>query len=290
MTSFPVLAQQLPEILQLLSKLQAEIPEQQPIHPGDLLWWILQTEPFPIETALQAFRFAGGELAGFAFADPADWAVLQLHPAFEPILEAVVLMEAHAKKHASSGALNFRVGSGDFRLIEVLKSRGYVQQEDQSTLLDCTHATKPPVLPARHQLVSMAEFQDVPVRVKLHQQVWNSQRLQVGAYQKLQQNPRYSPELDLLILDPDGKPAAYALTWLDQRSASGVFEPVGVHPDHRKKGLGLAVVRAGLQKLRDSGATKVLVSTRSSNEAALALYRAAGFKTAGFYLNFALQL
>lgn len=56
---------------------------------------------------------------------------------------------------------------------------------------------------------------------------------------------------------------------------SVVFEPVGTHPDHQKRGLGKAVMAEGLRRAARLGAT--LATVGSYSPAAHALYSAMGF-------------
>ncbi|MGI8859588.1 MAG: GNAT family N-acetyltransferase, partial [Rubrobacteraceae bacterium] len=55
-------------------------------------------------------------------------------------------------------------------------------------------------------------------------------------------------------------------------SRTGLFEPVGTHPVHRRKGFGLAVMMEGLRRLRALGAEDALVTRVGGNEAAARLY------------------
>ena len=54
---------------------------------------------------------------------------------------------------------------------------------------------------------------------------------------------------------------------------------VETHPDHRRRGLGLAVVAALLDWGAERGATTAYLQVTSDNAAALALYERLGFTT-----------
>ena len=76
----------------------------------------------------------------------------------------------------------------------------------------------------------------------------------------------------------DGQDAAAAITvWSAGPGRPGVVEPMGVHHDHRGRGLGRAITLAGAAALRDLGSSSAVVCTPSSNAGAVATYRAAGF-------------
>jgi ribosomal protein S18 acetylase RimI-like enzyme len=56
---------------------------------------------------------------------------------------------------------------------------------------------------------------------------------------------------------------------------------MGVHPDHRRKGLGRRLIRTALQAARESGLEQVELSVRTDNAAAITLYGQEGFRNCG---------
>lgn len=71
--------------------------------------------------------------------------------------------------------------------------------------------------------------------------------------------------------------AAVIAVWSAGPGRPGLIEPMGVHADHRRRGLGRAVTLAGLAALRALGASSALVATPASNVGGVATYVAAGF-------------
>lgn len=83
-----------------------------------------------------------------------------------------------------------------------------------------------------------------------------------------------------LLVDPsDGVPGGFALG----RVAAGECEilTVGVSPRYRRRGWGAVLVRALVEEARRRGAGTVVLEAAEDNRAALALYRAAGFRPVG---------
>ena len=74
-----------------------------------------------------------------------------------------------------------------------------------------------------------------------------------------------------------GEGSAVVGVWSAGPGRPGLIEPMGVHADHRGRGLGRAVTLAGLAALRELGASSALVATPSSNAGAVATYVSAGF-------------
>jgi ribosomal protein S18 acetylase RimI-like enzyme len=96
-------------------------------------------------------------------------------------------------------------------------------------------------------------------------------------YEILVGQDHYDWSNDLIVEAPDGSFAAFAMCWADPVGSVGEFEPVGVHPDHQRRGLGRAVMRQGLRRLRELGLRDAIVFSLRSNAASEALYRSAGF-------------
>lgn len=61
----------------------------------------------------------------------------------------------------------------------------------------------------------------------------------------------------------------------------GQITNVAVHPDHRREGLGTAIVRALLDHAKGERLGSVSLEVRASNAAAIALYRRMGFEEVG---------
>ena len=101
------------------------------------------------------------------------------------------------------------------------------------------------------------------------------------------QNPKYSAERDLICLAPDGTIAAYCFCWVDLEENAltgrneGLIETLGTARPYRRKGLGKAMLLAGLQRLRSEGLDIAVLDVDADNPTgALGMYESAGFKKA----------
>lgn len=98
---------------------------------------------------------------------------------------------------------------------------------------------------------------------------------------------RGGPESILFITEDGvtehGKPAAYNWTMFlaDGESSSGVVAMTGVHPDYRGRGIGRAVVTAGIAYLVERGASVVELEVDAENTPARELYLKLGFRKVG---------
>ena len=82
----------------------------------------------------------------------------------------------------------------------------------------------------------------------------------------------------MVIVAPDGRIAAFCICWLHPNGQTGCIEPLGVHPDFQRMGLGTAVLRVALRQLHTNGATNVTLFTGAGNGAALHLYENEAFR------------
>ena len=53
---------------------------------------------------------------------------------------------------------------------------------------------------------------------------------------------------------------------------------IATDPSHQQKGIGRALIAAGVRAMQDSGARELFLEVRASNQPALAFYASAGFK------------
>jgi ribosomal protein S18 acetylase RimI-like enzyme len=130
---------------------------------------------------------------------------------------------------------------------------------------------------ARFRRMTGADAQE---RAELHRDawsVWGTSKFSDALYGRLRSAPLYDTDLDVVV-EYRGQLASYCVCWLDTANAAGYFEPVGTRPSMTGRGLGRAVIREGMRRLREKGMRRAFVGTAAVNEAAAALYTSAGFE------------
>jgi len=135
-----------------------------------------------------------------------------------------------------------------------------------------------PRLPDGYRLRAVRGEEDLLARVDVHRVVWAPSRVVPESYARLTREWPYRADLDHVVEAPDGTFAAFCLSWLDPDNAVGLFEPVGTHPHHRRRGLGTAVCLGALAGLRESGARTAVVASLDPGDAT-GLYETVGFRT-----------
>ena len=138
-----------------------------------------------------------------------------------------------------------------------------------------------PAVPGGFELRSSRGFAELGARVEVHRAAFHPSRLTRPKYARVTATWPYREELDLVIEAPSGRLAAFCLAWLDEENAVGELEPVGTHPDFRRRGLARAVCLGALRALRERGAATAVVYAAGGDRGASPLYLALGFERLG---------
>ena len=91
-------------------------------------------------------------------------------------------------------------------------------------------------------------------------------------YENVQKEPDYREDLDLYVKGSDGEYVSCCIVWYDESSRLGIFEPVCIHADFRRKGFGRAVLLEGIRRIAALGGEKVRVGSGQH------FYKAIGFQ------------
>jgi len=135
-------------------------------------------------------------------------------------------------------------------------------------------------LPAGYSIRHVRGEEDLHQRITVHREAFAPYTsVTPDKYRAIMNAPTYQPELDLVVVAPDGSFASFCIVWYDERNQFGVFEPVGCHPQHRRRGLTKALICEGLRRLKRLGATLASVGSEDHNVASNALYESLGFRT-----------
>ncbi len=92
------------------------------------------------------------------------------------------------------------------------------------------------------------------------------------------------PVVVLLVAEEDGRVIGFVYAgledtdWMALRGPAGALYDLVVDPDHRRGGVGHALLDAALAALARLGAPRVVLSTAERNEAAQRLFLGAGFR------------
>jgi L-amino acid N-acyltransferase YncA len=144
-----------------------------------------------------------------------------------------------------------------------------------------------PPPPAGYGLRAVAGPAEAGGRAALHRSAFPHSSISAEVYRQMMASSRYRAGFDIVVVAPDGTLASAALAWLDATNATGEFEPVATHPDHRRRGLVAAAIVEGMHRLRSAGARAAIVYAEADNAASIALYQGLGFTTVDTQQGFA---
>lgn len=82
-----------------------------------------------------------------------------------------------------------------------------------------------------------------------------------------------------LLAVADGKTVGYVIYW--RLPGETDIHNLAVHPDHRRQGVGRALLQAVVEETRREGLRRITLEVRKSNEAAQRLYQSLGFVSQG---------
>lgn len=134
-----------------------------------------------------------------------------------------------------------------------------------------------PVVPDGYVIRAISGLDEAPALADVHAASFGS-TWTPEMYRKLMQSPGYAIEREFIAEAADGTFAAFTVTWHDHVNRMGLLEPVGTHPDHRRRGLGKALVLFAMRRMAAEGMKYATVVNEGTNEAARHLYRTCGFK------------
>jgi len=168
---------------------------------------------------------------------------------------------------------------GDIPRLRVLAELGWSPQDDEVMWLSrrsLAHIERP-VLPDGYAVRSVRGIEEAGRVAEVHAAGFGSSWTP-GLYERLMTSPGYSAEREFVVAAADGRLVAFCVTWPDTVNLAGLFEPVAVHPDYRRLGLGRAVMRAGMLAMREWGMRYAEVTYGVDNPASGPLYRSEGFE------------
>jgi ribosomal protein S18 acetylase RimI-like enzyme len=261
------------------------------VHTGDLNWWLFcgDTRPdFRGRTFL--WETPEGGVAGWAFFSLKYRSFdVFAHPAASPEQRLAMFAWAEARladlvcEQGGDSLHTFWISEHDRLAIDHLLARGFRRSDGGMIHLVCDldGLVAAPSVPPGFAVRPLAGEAEMDRRARASHAAFASSRPvdeHVARYRALMRAPVYDAAVDLVAVAADGQVAAFAICWLDDTNREGHFEPVGTHPRFRRRGLGRAVLCAGLQVMMARGMASATVCVERDNAAARGLYAALGFR------------
>jgi mycothiol synthase len=231
----------------------------------------------PWEQDMRLWEDGAGKLVGVVHPEGEGDVWLEIHPHFRHL-------EPHmldwAEDHRRAARLDTYVYEYDQERMALLSERGYLNLGLDGYTRRCTVGGTIPDAPLaegyRLRHVRTGAEEDRARYAEVENRAFNIVFHTAETIGVRQRAPTYRPDLDLVVVAPGGTFAAFTIVWFDEVNGYGVFEPVGTHPAHRRRGLAMAVMAEGLRRLRALGGTVAYVGA-GTGSAANRLYESMGF-------------
>jgi len=226
-----------------------------------------------------------GRIVGIGHKEEGNNAFLQVRPGYDSLTdemldfaEGVIAVETPDGKKS----LNVWSRQSDTYHNERLVSRGYTRGDDGNYYnVQALSRRFVPQLPDGYSFVSAVEETDALRRVNAGHTGFHPEEEPLKEvpehFIKMEQAPLFRPDLELMTQYEDGTLTSFCVVWYDEITKSGMFEPVATHPDHRRLGLGKAMLLEGLRRLQSMGAERAFVESYGDHRKAF--YNSAGFQT-----------
>lgn len=247
------------------------------LHPGDVAHRIWNGNRLSDPADVVAQWLSHGELAGYGLLWPKDHAFdLVVRPDADDELLGEVL-DATVDVARGDERVEIDVSGDDEALIGLLVERGFTQTEVPYVLTAQPIPDGIDVDPGEYELRTVT-FDDAARLAEVHGSAFGSTWTEEMYLRHMHDNLGYSPDWELVAVAPDGTFGGFTEMWLDHRNGIGYFEPVGVHADHRRRGIGRLLIEDGMRRMRDAGMVTATVLHERDDERSAGFYASCGFE------------
>jgi len=158
-------------------------------------------------------------------------------------------------------------------LIDFFTGHGFALQPDAAL-----HYARPlnqpipdPVLPPGFTIRALRGEAEAEAAATLHRAAFGTDYLTTENRLIMMRTSEYDPQMDLVVVAPDGRLAAYTMGSISAEVNArtgwkiGYTDPVATHPDFQRLGLARALLLAAMQMLKERGMEKAKFGTDSEN-------------------------
>ena len=247
--------------------------------PGSLDWWRYNYHAEKSVDFFQAnahyWQTEMGQVVGLFISEYGqDDFFVVVHPAFRSLFPDVLRwgldVWARGKKKVHTA-----VYTHDQQKIDQFLTAGFYEDGHEANVR--TYALRPydfsyNLKPA-FKLLTFAEYGNYESRVKLVHNAFNNPNYSEARLRSLHSSPSYQPELDLVIVNPQGESVAYCMGWVEENDpAAGYIEPMGVHSAYRRNGLGTALAKECFKRLSNLGVQRATIASHAEPDISNFLY------------------
>ncbi|MCH8850455.1 MAG: N-acetyltransferase, partial [Chloroflexi bacterium] len=197
-------------------------------HVGDLDWWMWQHEELDPTSEIRLW-FEGDALVGWAWLTPPASLDFHLHPdRGDALLKQMLGWLTERSKEGAANERSFWALDHDRSSVALLRRNGYRRTEQHfvHALRRLDGEVAAPVLSDGFVVRPIRGDEELSARVAVHRAAFAPSRVTEQSYRNVMRASTYRPELDMVVVAPDGTFAAFCLCWFDQENGVGELEPV----------------------------------------------------------------
>ena len=222
--------------------------------------------------------------------------IVQADPARRAAARALVDWATAA---AGQLELTVQVPDGAEVLHAVVREAGFVLRPGAEPVVGMFRraSQEGPRLPGGYRIRGVGDA-EAAERVRVHRAAWRpatipwppgtaqpvpadaTSRFTAAHFEQVRRTWLYDPALDLVVEAPDGSLAACCTAWWDPAIGCAEIEPLGVVPEHRRKGLASALCMEVAAQIAARGGDQVFINVgpRLDYPAPAATYATVGFE------------
>lgn len=246
------------------------------LHPGDIAHRIYSGLRGRNLSELVPVWEDGGMLVAFGIVWPQDRTfdvVVRIGADRSTTVEAVCDIAGTIE---ADGSVSTDVIGDDLLLAGVLVEHGFAAGPANYVVTEAV-LSAPLVQPAVGYELRDATTADAAELAAVHASSFGN-RWTPSEYAHRMQMPGYDPRNEIVAVDERGRFMGFAVTWHDKVNRVGYFEPVGVHSDFHRCGVGSALLTEGKRRMLDAEMETATVWHSRTEPGVTAFYARNGFQ------------
>jgi len=221
----------------------------------------IRTEPYFYQRNAHLWRKDHGQLIGFFVSENGkEYFELQVHPDYRSI-EEEMLKWVIDNWSTGKNEIVTNIYVHDTARIRLLEKFSFVCQGVVG--VDYRYHTKDYVDDVATEddfrIESFSESYDFESRIESERLTFGRDSLDREWFETKAIAPGYSSDWDLVVIEPNGQVVAFCVAWLDEENSVAEIDPVGTHPDYRKRGLAKALLTTCFARLNRHGIAKAQI-------------------------------
>lgn len=265
-----------------LTEMQAMVTERTRVmgpctnlHPGDVAHRIYSgSRTSDLDDVVPVWQDGAG-IAGFGIVWPKDRAFDVVTRVGLTETDRITIIEGITALAERDGGVETDVIGDDASFISILSGLGFHDKSAEYVFTQRSLDT-PVTIPPHDFIVRSARDDDAGQLAAVHSAAFGSSWAW-DEYAKRMRQPGYNAEDELVAVDDDGTFMGFTNTWYDDVNKVGYFEPVGVHRDFHRRGIGTVLIHKGMSSMQSRGMATATVWHARSEERVVRFYGSIGF-------------